>query len=153
LLVWADKQATNGTSDLHANFHLSKSGTSIGLYGPDGKAVDLVTFGPQTSDISEGRFPDGAANLYFMTASTPGKSNVLRNNSSQLGDINLNGKELTFSLLTFSGYTYQLEYKDDLNSGDWTSLGVPLAGTGASLIITNEIEFTGQRFYRLLISP
>ncbi|HVU28690.1 MAG TPA: lamin tail domain-containing protein [Verrucomicrobiae bacterium] len=82
LLVWADNN-TNGNSlsqpDLHAQFALSKSGEAIGLFKPDGTAVDTVTFGAQTTDVSQGRYPDGntnAANIVFMTVPTPGTNNI-----------------------------------------------------------------------------
>ncbi len=79
LLVWADKKDTTGSSDLHVSFKLSKSGTSIGLYDAAGNAIDYVTFGPQVSDISEGRYPDGGANIYSMTTPTPRTSNIAPN--------------------------------------------------------------------------
>jgi hypothetical protein len=76
LLVWADKKDTTGASDLHVNFKLSKSGTSIGLYDAAARAVDYVTFGTQTSGISEGRYPDGAAGIYTLPVATPRASNI-----------------------------------------------------------------------------
>lgn len=47
----------------------------IALYGPDGKVLDAVLFGPQTRDVSQGRFPDGSPNLRFFTNATPRASN------------------------------------------------------------------------------
>ena len=32
---------------------------AIALFAPDGTLIDGVTFGPQTTDVSQGRFPDG----------------------------------------------------------------------------------------------
>ena len=61
LLVWADNKSTSGTPDLHVSFKMSKSGEALGLYGSDGTPVDFVTYGVQTDDVSEGRYPDGAA--------------------------------------------------------------------------------------------
>lgn len=82
LLVWADGAPhfnTTNHPDLHVNFKLAASGEAIGLYARDGLLVDAVTFGPQTADISEGRFPDATGPRYFMTLPTPGASNVLAN--------------------------------------------------------------------------
>jgi hypothetical protein len=76
LLVWADKKSTNNTPDLHVNFKLNKAGASIGLYGADGRPVDYVTFGPQSEDISMGRFPDGNGTLEFMVRPSPGTNNL-----------------------------------------------------------------------------
>ncbi|MHB9005888.1 MAG: lamin tail domain-containing protein [Limisphaerales bacterium] len=77
LLVWADQetgQTTNG--QLHVNFALSGGGESIGLFTPDGEVVDAVTFAAQTSDVSEGRFPDGMIEPFVsMVVPSPGQPN------------------------------------------------------------------------------
>ena len=69
LLVWADNEtgqnATN-RADLHANFQLRQAGEAIGLFAPNGSVADSVTFGNQTNNISEGRWRDGAQDIYFM---------------------------------------------------------------------------------------
>ncbi|HTY87054.1 MAG TPA: lamin tail domain-containing protein, partial [Candidatus Acidoferrum sp.] len=77
LLVWADKKTPTGSGDLHTNFKLTKSGTSIGLFGADGTAVDFVSFGQQTSDISMGLYPDGGTAVYFMPTPTPRTNNIV----------------------------------------------------------------------------
>lgn len=87
LLVWADKKTSTSTSVLHANFKLSKTGTSIGLFGPDGSAIDFVSFGAQSPDISQGRFPDGSPDLYFMSSATPGAANRVPNTPPQISGI------------------------------------------------------------------
>jgi hypothetical protein len=101
LLVWADGRQTNGTPDLHVSFKMNKAGESLGLYGTDGAAVDFVSYGPQKSDISEGRFPDGAASLYPMSIPTPGTNNVLPNAPPVLDAIGdktiILGQTLTFT--------------------------------------------------------
>ena len=82
LLVWADGetgQNAPGQPDLHASFSLAKGGESIGLFAPDGMLIDGVTFGAQTSDVSQGRFPDGAASILVMTNPTPRYPNTLNN--------------------------------------------------------------------------
>jgi len=81
LLVWADNNdawnnPTNGV--LHVNFKLAKEGDSIGLFAPDGTLVDSVTFGAQTADVSQGRYPDGSLlNWFFMDYATPGDPNIV----------------------------------------------------------------------------
>jgi hypothetical protein len=81
LLVWADNDSNQNSSDLpdlHADFQLSRTGEAIGLFSPDGQTpIDTVTFGEQTNNISQGRFADGAATLYFMTIPTPRGPNTL----------------------------------------------------------------------------
>jgi hypothetical protein len=74
LLVWADSQSGQNNAsrpDLHVNFNLAKGGETIALFTPDGIQVDAVIFGAQTTDVSGGRFPDGATSFYSMTNPTP----------------------------------------------------------------------------------
>jgi len=81
LLVWADgKPSANDTNsaDLHVNFKLNKDGEAIGLFAPDGSAIDALTFGPQTANVSEGRYPDGGTLRLFMPAPSPKAANILR---------------------------------------------------------------------------
>ena len=81
LMVWADSSpGQNGTNraELHTNFKLSQDGEAIGLFAPDGTLIDAVVFGPQSDDVSQGRWPDGdRGGFYFFTRPTPGISNVL----------------------------------------------------------------------------
>ncbi len=84
LLVWADKSPTNGTAELHADFKLSKSGTSICLRAPGGALIDSVTFGPQSPDLSMGRYPDGAAMISLLPNATPGRQNAAVNTAPAL---------------------------------------------------------------------
>lgn len=84
LLFWADDEETEGST--HTNFKLGKSGEQIGLYDTDDNgnvAIDTLTFGQQTEDVSMGRSPDGALCWRFYTASTPGTAN----GTAQDGDL------------------------------------------------------------------
>jgi hypothetical protein len=84
LLVWADNETGQNLSggvprpDMHVNFALSLGGEAIGLFAADGTQIDRIVFGPQTNDVSQGRFPDGEANLYwFVTNRTPRAANFV----------------------------------------------------------------------------
>ncbi|MBN2508309.1 MAG: lamin tail domain-containing protein [Verrucomicrobia bacterium] len=85
LLVWADEETGQNTdaagvprADRHVNFKLAADGEEIGLFAADGTPIDTVTFGPQTNDISLGRYPDGTPNFLFMPGSaSPRAPNVL----------------------------------------------------------------------------
>ncbi len=75
LLIWAD----GDTSDpgLHANFKLDADGEEIALFKSDGTTmIDSVIFGEQTSDISYGRYPDGAENWRYFGSPSPAAENV-----------------------------------------------------------------------------
>jgi hypothetical protein len=50
----------------------------ISLYARDGiTPVDLVSYGEQTNDVSQGRYADGASALYFMPRATPRNVNSI----------------------------------------------------------------------------
>jgi Lamin Tail Domain len=79
LLFWAD--GFDDSPDFskiyyHLNFSLSKDGEEIGLFSPEQVLIDSVTFGPQISDVSYGRQPDGANNWYYFGESMPSNSNL-----------------------------------------------------------------------------
>ena len=75
IVLWADGQPEQGA--LHLGFKLSSGGEDIGLTEPDGFAtVDVYTFGPQETDVSMGRVPDGGNEWKKFTTPTPGASNT-----------------------------------------------------------------------------
>ncbi len=98
LLVWADggnlqpgmtltypfwPNYTHVSLDYHASFRLSADGEEVGLFSPAGSRIDSVAFGLQMTDISYGRFPDGAASWGYFgepTARTNNRPPVLLHN-------------------------------------------------------------------------
>jgi len=91
LLVWADNetgQNTTNRADLHANFALSKGGEAIGIFAADGTQIDAVIFGGQTSDVTEGRFPDGASSVFPFATPSPRAPNALPNSPPTITPIN-----------------------------------------------------------------
>jgi len=72
ILVWCDEDSSQGL--LHANFKLSAAGEQLGIFSEDGKIIDTITYGPQKTDTSYGRFPDGAEFWKFMSP-TPNNTN------------------------------------------------------------------------------
>jgi hypothetical protein len=90
LLVWADNaSASNSLSrpELHVNFKLSKAGEAIGMFASDGTTMDALTFGAQASDVTEGRFPDGALAIFSMPVPTPQTNNLIPNTAPVLAVI------------------------------------------------------------------
>lgn len=57
LIVWADENGSQGP--LHANFKLSAEGESIVLSDNNGTILDIVNFGPQITNKSAARIPNG----------------------------------------------------------------------------------------------
>ena len=74
LVFWADEDQEQG--ELHTNFKLSGGGEEIGLFLADGTEVDSVIFGAQSTDISQGRMPDGGESWIFFSTPTPGATNA-----------------------------------------------------------------------------
>jgi hypothetical protein len=71
----ADDNAGAGAD--HVNFGLRAGGEAIGLFAGNGTQIDAVTFGAQQTGVSQGRFPDGSANIEpFPGTPTPGASNL-----------------------------------------------------------------------------
>ncbi len=73
-LMYADDDGTQGPE--HTNFKLSGAGESVAIYDRDGVTqLDIVTFGPQFTDVAYGRFPDGSGPFDFTPTPTPGQTN------------------------------------------------------------------------------
>lgn len=82
-LVWADNtNAISGSTNIHANFALSKGGEALGLYTADGAPVDAITFGAQITDVSQGRWWDGQGYITNMAIPTPGEPNIVSTHNS-----------------------------------------------------------------------
>ena len=76
LLVWADENGL-ATPGLHASFRLAAAGEQILLVDRDAnnnQVLDMITFGPQTTDISYGRTAADPDVWGFMTP-TPDSAN------------------------------------------------------------------------------
>jgi hypothetical protein len=71
-LCWAD----DGNTSNHTNFKLGKDGEFLGLFTSSGAAVDTLTFGNQSDDISYGRTADNINVWAFFTTPTPGGENI-----------------------------------------------------------------------------
>lgn len=74
----ADGDPQDGAT--HLNFKLSPDQGMIGLFNTQTNLIDCVIYGPQVTDISEGRRPSGADTISFfgpptLTQPTPGAPN------------------------------------------------------------------------------
>lgn len=59
----------------HLDFHLAAEQGELGFSDSNQALVDNVVYGPQTTDISQGRTPNGGAPIEFFTQPTPGAPN------------------------------------------------------------------------------
>lgn len=77
LLVWASgKNRTAAGLPLHTNFSISSMGEEILLSAPSGELLDEVPPKTIPTDVSWGRFPDGADAWVFFVEPTPGSGNA-----------------------------------------------------------------------------
>jgi hypothetical protein len=61
----------------HVDFKLSADTDMIGLFDAGLNEIDKVVYGPQTTDVSYGRVPDGSDDFEFLELPTPGIANPL----------------------------------------------------------------------------
>jgi len=141
LLVWVDDEPGQFVPGgaVHAGFKLSASGESIGLFAPDGREVDSVTFAAQASGFSEGSWPDGAGSgggAYAQSAPTPGGPNDLSPPGPPVipeTTIALAGEGiLEFTFGTEFGRYYSIQFSDDLAA--WQTIESFIPGTGATFV-------------------
>ncbi len=151
LLVWADNEPVQNPaspgpgSALHVPFQLNNNGDSIQLIAPTGQVSDLVTFGRQTRNDAQGRFPDGAAPVLDLTLPTPGAANVLTLVTPPV--FVPGGAEIRFT--TTPGRTYTLQRTIDFSA--WLNLGSAQVATGTELIVIDPAPGPGRTFYRVLV--
>ena len=74
LIIWCDNDLAQGT--YHASFKLGGGGEEVALVFGASYLIDRWVFGPQTADISIGRYPDGQATWVTLDAPSPGAPNV-----------------------------------------------------------------------------
>ena len=77
LVVWCDKEPDDGP--VHTNYRLDALlGEEIALYDLNtATLIDSVRFGPQQTDISQGRYPDGLTTIRQLDRPTPGAPNYV----------------------------------------------------------------------------
>ncbi|MBP7948254.1 MAG: lamin tail domain-containing protein [Verrucomicrobiales bacterium] len=134
LLVWADNEPEqNGITpgQVHTNFRLNAGGEQIALCTPDGTVVDLVTFGPQPTNQSHGRYPDGTAAI-LTPVPTPGKRNALVPDIITVVDAGSGLSAVNFA--TEPTHVYQMESTTDLAT--WSNWGAPITAASASTSIS-----------------
>jgi hypothetical protein len=71
LVLTADARKRAG----HLDFKLSPEGEMLALFDGAGNEIDRIIYTSQTTDVSQGRSPDGAESLAFFTLPTPGMPN------------------------------------------------------------------------------
>jgi len=157
LLVWADEEGSQTVpgGDLHVNFKLDQLGEWIQLRDPSGRLLDSVHFSEQTNNISQGRWPDGAATSYFMTVPTPRGFNLITSIPPQdihIIDVRVTPPPNSVTLIwdSQSGRNYRVLFKHALTESAWTDLPGDVHATGPTAMKTDtSLGANTQRFYRI----
>ncbi|HYG35452.1 MAG TPA: lamin tail domain-containing protein, partial [Clostridia bacterium] len=153
LLVWADEESYQSakTGQVHVNFKLARTGEVLALYGPSGKLLDMVRFGLQQPDVSEGRVTDGTQGTTkpFSTPS-PGTANqpVIPAPQILLQCRRATPSQLILSWNGMAGKTYQLESATNLSQAIW-SAGERITVQSSQGEFNVPITGAGQIFYRI----
>ncbi len=140
LLLWFDGDETQGV--LHVSPKLGGNGEQIGLYDVDGiTPIDTLTYGAQSKDISEGRFPNGSSTFLKFPVPSPGVANsepapeeVASPTVSQIGGLYQGSISLTLNTSTDGATIY---YTTDGSDPDENSL-----------LYTNNIQITTSQVIR-----
>ncbi len=74
LIIWCDNDLAQGS--YHASFKLGGGGEEVALVFGASYLIDRWGFGPQTSDVSIGRYPDGQTTWVTLDAPAPGAPNI-----------------------------------------------------------------------------
>ena len=78
---------------------------------------------------------------------------VIENSERRILTAQKNGANFSVTVAGYTGHIYQLQRTDTLGGG-WANIGPALAGTGATLTLTDTGGATGSaRFYRVFVSP
>jgi hypothetical protein len=159
LLVWADEDSgqTRTNGDLHVNFKLNQGGEAIALFDPFGRLVDAVTFGLQTNNVSQGRWPDGSTGpFYFMPTPTPRAPNVIAG-PPEVQILSIRFATETSVILTWTAVpsrAYRVQYKNTLGAAGWQDLPGDVTATSSMASKTDPLmEAAAQRFYRVRLLP
>ena len=60
----------------------------------------------------------------------------------------------TARILSQNGFTYQLQHRTDLVSGNWQDVGIPVSGNGAVITLSQSMLAEADKgFYRIAIAP
>ena len=155
LLVWADEMTswnTNLDGALHVNFKLDKGGGQLALLGTDRVLMDQVTYGPQTQDVSIGRFPDGnTAVLEPMGLPTPANPNSggISSGFIRLHASRSSADQVTLTWASQVGAGYRVEYATSLG-GTWELLQ-QITAAGNTTSVLDPFSAQQGRFYRLTV--
>jgi hypothetical protein len=144
-----------GAGPDHVNFKLAHNNGLIGIATAT-KPIDRVLYGPQRTNISMGRNPDGASSMAFFSPANPGLTNVTGGASAsplRITEINFNapgagalsGDEYEFIELTNTGVTsINLNGMRFTAGVDFVFGNIDLAAGATIVVVKNQAAFIGR---------
>ncbi|MEE2622661.1 MAG: lamin tail domain-containing protein, partial [Verrucomicrobiota bacterium] len=156
LLIWLDgdlAQQDPAQGQWHASFSLTSAGECIGLFTPEGVRVDAVEFGPQDTDLSVGRTPDGVRTQPVCLASpTPGKAN--RSECPfRILEITLSSPQrVRLTWRSAPGELYVVEQSERMEPASWTDVSELVTAEGWSTTTdVGRLENQSAAYFRVKI--
>ena len=130
----------------HVGFRLSPDLEQLGFFGPDLQKIDFVFSYPQTSELSQGRVPDGAAHTEFLPIPSPAASNA-----------SADSETIDFGFSWDESWSYNRSGEDlgtawravDYNDAEWEAGPGPLGNEREQLPIpiATEFELASRAYY------
>jgi hypothetical protein len=113
----------------HVNFSLSSERGAIALFAPNLELIDIVIYGPQRTDVSMGRQPNGSPNFAFFDLPSPGAPNpnvILPNTTPVINEV------LAFNVSLRT--TNSVNGSTNITTPDWVEIFNP---SGSALNLTD----------------
>ena len=86
---------------------------------------------------------------FYNRAGLPASPFQVTTNAHLSTPITVTNNVVTIPMTVANSSTYWIDYRDNLNSSNWTSLIMPRTSTGAVFVVTNVVSGVSQRFYRV----
>jgi len=135
---------------------VSASGSTLNLtVMTQAEAWRLANFGTtaNSGNAADGADPDGdgLTNAQEYAAGTDPNSAA---SALRVSQVQPSGSDLVVSFPTVVGKTYRVDRSDTLQSGSWTTVQTNIAGTGATVQVTDAgAAAQSRRFYRVVLLP
>lgn len=140
----------------HANFSLNDRGETLRLYSPGLALLDGVDFGVQAPGVSEGRLPDGGAELFrFVEGATPNASNSSPPPDRLRFDrVLVRSDQLVLGFRVQAHRRYAIESRASLTSGVWERAGdMIMREISGNEEWSTSLRNGAERYYRLVLIP
>lgn len=144
----SDAHTNNQTTALIGTFFIPQVGWSSWEWAPaldsSGKPAVIALDGSETTLRLSGSpvngQPEVNVNFLMLVPATPEPKLTA----------SISGGQVTISFPTQTGYSYQVQYKNNLTDATWQNLGAALPGTGATRSAQDAASLSN-RFYRVQV--